>query len=97
MGRLNLTVLLLRCVTQLGKRSAVSIRIVDDHTVKVTSKKAGKPAFKQTDIVSPDGNALTQVVQDPTGEAAVTCKNVLRPIAPATPGAHVLSGSWQIF
>jgi hypothetical protein len=75
----------------------VSVRIVDDHTVEVTYKKAGKPMFTDTDTVSPDGDTLTQVVKDTTEAEAVTYESVFKRIAPAPPGAHVLSGSWQIF
>jgi hypothetical protein len=75
----------------------VSVRIVDDHEVEVAYKKAGKPMFRDTDTVSPDGNTLTQTVKDTTEAEAVTYESVFRRIAPASPGAHVLSGSWQIF
>jgi hypothetical protein len=80
-----------------GYWDTVSVRIVDDHTVEVTSKKAGKPMFTETDTVSPDGDTLTQVVKDTTEAEAVAFESEFRRIAPATPGAHVLSGSWQIF
>ena len=80
-----------------GYWDTVSVRIVDKHTVEVTSKKAGKPMYTETDTVSPDGNALTQVVKDSTEAEAVTFESMLRRIAPAPPGAHVLSGSWQMF
>jgi hypothetical protein len=80
-----------------GYWDTVSVRIVDDHTVEVTSKKAGKPMFTETDTVSANGNTLTQVVKDTTEAEAVIFENMFRRVAPAPPGAHVLSGSWQIF
>jgi hypothetical protein len=80
-----------------GYWDTVSVRIVDDHKVEVTYKKAGKPMFTDTDTVSPDGDTLTQVVKDTTEAEAVIYESVFRRIAPAPPGAHVLSGSWQIF
>lgn len=80
-----------------GYWDTVSVRIVDDHTVEVTSKKAGRPMFTETDSVSPDGNILTQVVKDTTETEAVTFENLYKRIAPAPPGAHVLSGTWQVF
>ena len=80
-----------------GYWDTVSVRIVDDHTVEVTYKKARKPMFTDTDTVSPDGETLTQVVKDTTEAEAVTYQSVFKRIAPAPPGAHVLSGSWQIF
>jgi len=80
-----------------GYWDTVSVRIVDEHTVEVTSKKAGKPMYTETDTVSPDGNTLTQVMKDTTEAEAVTFESVFRRIAPPPPGAHVTSGSWQIF
>lgn len=80
-----------------GYWDTVSVRIVDEHTVEVTSKKAGKPMFAETDTVSPDGNTLTQVVKDMTEAEAVTFESAFRRIAPAPTGAHPISGSWQIF
>jgi hypothetical protein len=53
--------------------------------------------FLETDTVSPDGNTLTQVVKDMTEAEAVTFESEFRRIAAAPPGAHALSGSWQIF
>lgn len=79
-----------------GYWDTVSVR-VDEHTVEVTSKKAGKEMYTETDTVSPDGNTLTQVLKDMTEAEAVTFESVFKRIAPAPPGAHVLSGSWQIF
>ena len=80
-----------------GYWDTVSVRIVDEHTVEVTSKKAGKPMFMEMDTVSPDGNTLTQVVKDMTEAETVTFESVFRRIAPAPSGAHAVSGSWQIF
>ena len=79
-----------------GYWDTVSVRIVDDRTVEVTSQKAGKPMFTETDTVSPDGNTLTQVAKDMTEAEAVTLESMFRRVAPAPPGAHVLSGTWQI-
>ena len=75
----------------------VSVHIVDGHTVEVTSKKAGKPMFTETDTVSADGNTLTQVVKDTTEAEAVTFENLYKRVGPTPPNAHVLSGTWQVF
>jgi hypothetical protein len=80
-----------------GYWDTVSVRIVDDRTVEVISKKAGKPMFTETDTVSADGNTLTQVMKDTTEAEAVTFESDFRRIAPAPVGAHALSGSWQVF
>jgi len=80
-----------------GYWDTVSVRIVDDRTVEVISKKAGKPMFTETDTVSADGNTLTQVMKDTTEAEAVTFESDFRRIAPAPAGAHLVSGSWQVF
>ena len=80
-----------------GYWDTVSVRIVDDRTVEVTSKKAGKPMFTETDTVSADGHTLTQIIKDTTEAEAVTFENLYKRIAPAPQGAHVLSGTWQVF
>ena len=80
-----------------GYWDTVSVRIVDDRTVEIISKKAGKPMFSETDTLSADGNTLTQVVKDTTEAEAVTFESDFRRIAPAPAGAHALSGSWQVF
>jgi len=78
-----------------GYWDTVSVRIVDDRTVEVISKKAGKPMFTETDTASADGNTLTKVMKDTTEAEAVTFESDFRRIAPA--GAHAVSGSWQVF
>jgi hypothetical protein len=80
-----------------GYWDTVNVSILDEHTVTMTSKKAGKSMFTERDTVSADGSTLTQVVKDTTEAEAVTFESVFKRIAPAPPGAHVLSGSWQVF
>jgi len=75
----------------------VSVRIVDDRTVELISKKAGKPMFTETDTVSADGNTLTQMMKDTTEAEAVTFESDFRRVTPAPVGAHAVSGSWQVF
>jgi hypothetical protein len=57
-----------------GYWDTVSVLIVDEHTVEVTSKKAGKAMFTESDAVSEDGNTLTQVVKDMTESKTVTLR-----------------------
>lgn len=80
-----------------GYWDTVSVRIVDDRAVEITSKKAGKATYTKTDTVSADGNTLTQVVRDTTEAEAVTFESDFRRISPAPAGAHAVSGSWQVF
>ena len=80
-----------------GYWDTVRVRIVDDRTVEIISKKAGKVTYTETDTVSADGNTLTKVMKDTTEAEAVTFESDFRRIASAPAGAHALSGSWQVF
>ena len=53
-------------VPETGYWDTMSVRVVDDHTVEIISKKVGKTTFTEVDTVSPDGGTLTQVVKDTT-------------------------------
>ena len=52
--------------------------------------------FIETYTVSADGNTLTQVVKDMTASRIGTFENLHKRVAPAPPGAHILSGTWQV-
>jgi hypothetical protein len=80
-----------------GYWDTVSVRIVDDRTVEIISKKSGKPMFTETDTLSADGNTLTQVMKDTTEAEAVTFESDFRRVALPPAGAHPVSGSWQVF
>ena len=80
-----------------GYWDTVNVRIVDDRTVEIISKKAGKTMFTETDTVSADGNTLTQVMKDTTEAEAVTFESDFRRITAAPAAAHAVSGSWHVF
>lgn len=74
----------------------VSVRVVDDHTVEVVSKKAGKVVSTTKDAVSADGKTLTSewsFVADNGQEGHG--KTVSNRVAAGAEGAHAVSGSWQ--
>ena len=75
----------------------VSVRIVDDRTVEIISKKAGKTMFTEVDTVSADGQTLSQVVKDTTEVQAVTIETVSKRLEKGPNGSHLLSGSWQAY
>src|SRR5215469_5504104 len=75
----------------------MSVRIVDDRTVEIILKKAGKTMFTELDAVSADSKTLTQVVKDTTEAQAVTIETVSRRLAKGPDGSHALSGSWQAY
>jgi len=74
---------------------AASVRVVDDHTVEVVTKKKGKVVSKAKDSVSADGNTLTsewsftsENGQEGHGKDIFTRK------AAGPAGAHAISGAW---
>jgi len=82
-------------VPETGYWDTMCVRVVDDHSVVIISKKAGKTMFTEVDTVSPDGGTLTQVVTDTTEAQAVSVETVSKRVQPGTAGSHAFSGSWQ--
>ena len=84
-------------VPESGYWDTVSVRIVDDRTVEIISKKAGKTMFTEVDTVSADGQTLSQVVKDTTEVQAVTIETVSKRLEQGPNGSHPLSASWQAY
>jgi hypothetical protein len=83
-------------VAETGYRDTLSVRIIDDRTVEIVTKKAGKPMFTEIYTVSEDGGTLHKVVKDTTESQAVTIEMVSARLEPGPEGAHALSGSWRM-
>lgn len=84
-------------VPETGYWDTVSVRVVDDHTVEIISKKAGKTMFTEVNTVSQDGATLTQVVKDTTEAQAVTTETLSKRVEQGPAGSHALSGSWRAY
>ncbi len=84
-------------VPETGYWDTISVRIVDERTVEIISKKAGKIMFTEIDTVSADGGTLTQVVKDTTEAQAVTIETLSKRVEQGPAGSHPLSGSWQAY
>jgi hypothetical protein len=84
-------------VPETGYWDTINVRILDDHTVEIISKKTGKTMFTEVDTVSPDGTTLTQVVKDTTEAQAVTIETRSKRVAQGSAGSHVISGSWSAY
>lgn len=84
-------------VPETGYSDTMSVRIVDDRTVEIVSKKAGRTMFTEVDTVSQDSKTLTQVVKDTTEAEAVTIETVSKRLRKGPKGAHILSGTWQAY
>lgn len=80
-----------------GYWNTKSVRIVDEHTVEIISKKAGKTMFTETDTVSADGSTLTQFVKDTTEAEAVTFETLSRRLKKGPSGSHGISGTWSAY
>jgi hypothetical protein len=74
-----------------------AVKIVDDHTMMQTSKKAGKVVSTFTFKVAADGKTASFEFNDSSDSnaAPVTGKGIATRIAAGPAGSHVMSGSWR--
>ena len=74
---------------------AASVRVVDDHTVEVVTKKKGNVVSTAKDTVSPDGKTLTSewTFTSENGQPAHG-KDIFTRKAAGPAGAHAISGAW---
>ena len=77
---------------------SMMVKVVDDRTVKVTSKKGDAMVGENTFTVSADGKTLTVDFTDSSVPNAPPVKgNVTQTRASAAPaGAHAMSGGWKV-
>jgi hypothetical protein len=75
---------------------SIAVQVIDPHSVKVTSKKAGKVTYVESYVISADGNSLTNSWEDHTESTPVTGKTLSVRTAPTPAGAHPFSGSWKM-
>jgi len=71
-----------------------SVKIVDDHTIVDTAKKAGVVVNTRITTVAPDGKTATfeSVNNRPSGPTTV--KGTLTRVKPGAAGSHAIAGSW---
>ncbi|MGH8184272.1 MAG: hypothetical protein ACREPH_11505 [Rhodanobacteraceae bacterium] len=74
---------------------AVAVKVVNDHTVRLTSKKNGKIADEQTMTVAPDGETATMDIANFSGSSPVTAKVTLMRIGEGKRGENAVAGSWR--
>jgi hypothetical protein len=84
-------------VSGMAWMDTMSVKVVDDHTIELVSKKDGRVTNTQKRTVSPDGNSLTEDTTDTTvaGVAPVTNKSTWKRVAMGPSGSHLFSGSWD--
>ncbi len=73
------------------------VTVVDPHTVEVISKKNGQTVATEHDVVSEDGNRLTEEYTGrlEANSPEMTSKLVSVRVAKGQPGSHAISGSWR--
>jgi len=75
----------------------LAVKVVDDHNVDMTTKKAGNVVGQSKNMVSSDGDLLTvswTYSGNPQG-GPISGKDVLKRVAKGPAGANLLSGSWR--
>jgi hypothetical protein len=84
-------------VSGMAWMDTMSVKVVDDHTIELVSKKDGRVTNTQKRTVSADGNSLTDETTDTTvaGVAPVTSKSTWKRVAKGPAGSHLFSGSWD--
>jgi len=74
----------------------LAVQILDEHAIKFTMKKAGKPHFECIETVSPDGQKMTEDFTNTMEAATVTGKAGFTRVGKGPAGSHALSGEWRM-
>jgi hypothetical protein len=74
----------------------LAVRILDDHAIKFTMKKAGKPHFECIETVSPDGQKMTEDFTNTMEAETVIGKAGFTRVGNGPAGSHALSGQWRM-
>ena len=76
---------------------SMAVKIVDDHTIEQTTKKAGKVVGTSKTTVASDGNTRRFEFSDSsfTNASPVTGKGEETRVAKGPSGSHAISGSWR--
>ena len=75
---------------------SMAVKAVDDKTVEMKARKAGRDTFVATMTVSADGNTLTRKFKDSStpNAPAIEGSSTATRAGPAPAGAHAVSGQW---
>lgn len=74
----------------------LAVRILNDHAVKFTMKKAGKPYFECIETVSPDGHKMSEDFTNRMETESVTGNASFTRVSKGPAGSHALSGQWRM-
>lgn len=75
---------------------AIAVKVVNDHTIQLTVKKAGKVIGTETVTAAADGKTATSEFTNDSGTAPVTGKMEMVKVADAPAGSNMVAGSWQL-
>ena len=75
---------------------SISIRVLDDHSLDFTFKKAGKLVAYSKEIVAPDGKTMLEEFKNAPQTNPVIGKAEFIRVGDAPTGSHALSGKWQM-
>ena len=73
----------------------LAVQILNNHAIKFTMKKAGKPFFECIETASPDGQKMTEEFTNTMEAEAVTGKAGFTRVGAGPVRSHVLSGQWR--
>jgi len=74
----------------------LAVRILDSRSVEFTFKKEGKAVAVSKETVALDGKTMIEEFHNIGQKVPVTGKSGFIRVAAGAPGAHVLSGKWQM-
>ena len=74
-----------------------NVKVIDDRTIEITTKKDGRVTVQAKGTVSPDGKMLTFAYTEACNADVepVTYKEDFARVANGPAGAHAISGSWR--
>ena len=76
-------------------RDHMSVKIVSPTTVEYTQMVGSRVTYASTDTVSADGNTITSLFKDSSGDKPFEGTATAKRVGPAPPGAHAVSGAWM--
>lgn len=74
---------------------AVAVKVINDHTIQLDEKKAGKIVGTSTLTAAADGKTSTLEFTDNTGTAPASGTLLADRIGKSVPGSNTVAGSWK--
>lgn len=74
----------------------LAVEVVNDHSLRMTEKNAGKTVGDGTITASADGSTVTDEFTNSGGSSPVTGKAVYERVGKAAPGSNLATGTWML-